>query len=73
MSAVCPTDPGCCKAIRRSLPTLADTTELLVSELMTNAIRASGGLTFGMLQKSERESGMGYDRPMWRDHEREAA
>jgi hypothetical protein len=55
-----------------ALPTLADRAELLVSDLVTNAIRASGGLTLGMMQKSERQSRMGYDRPMWRDLEREA-
>ena len=50
------------------LAALADTTELLVSERVTKAIRASGRLAspvlWLMLRKSERQSGMGYDRPV---------
>jgi anti-sigma regulatory factor (Ser/Thr protein kinase) len=49
--AALPTAAGCARldarriALELGLPALTDTTELRVSELVTNAIRASGGLT----------------------------
>jgi hypothetical protein len=50
------------------LAALGDTTELLLSERVTNAIRATGRLTLPVvwlvLRRSERQSRMGYDRPV---------